>query len=643
MSGGIGVSGERQAGGARLRSAAWWSRTRAWGRLARTGGGLPRRVWQSLTSAAHAAAPVTSTVGWGRVTALVLPTLGLAAVGMVTLCHVVDMRRADVARSASMLRSEALHAVEAQSGVLAAADAAVAGLSWGEIRTSPGVKLTLARLTATSDAIETLSLVDPDGRVAATGDGAAPPPADLSDRDYVRAFHQRAAPPALFVSAPSIGSDDRLVIHLARPRTGLDPAPGGFDGGLVVTATSPETFERSFEVFADGVGARATLLRADGTLLARVPRRLTPGEATQLGDDEAAWALVRAATTGGSAAGALTTVEGSLLRGLRVNAAAALPGTGLVVLVQGDPTLVLHEWLAEMAFSTLGALSVMALLLTLAARARRETRLERDRVALRQVAAQALQHTSQQRAEFETRLRQTEKAAALGQLAAGVAHDFNNLLHAVLLGTDGLQRVAGAAPASAELRRSVRLIERSAERGVALTRRMLDFARRDDAVDSAGFDPGPALGRAFELLTHSFGQLWSVTLTLPPETLPPVAGDSATFETVVINLAVNARDAMPRGGRIELVAEVEHGHMGAARLSGAPAVRVVVRDGGVGMDAATLARAGEAFFTTKPVGAGTGLGLSMARGFAQRVGGVLEIASEPGVGTTVTLRLPVAA
>ncbi len=413
----------------------------------------------------------------------------------------------------------------------------------------------------------------------------------------------------------------------------------------------PDTIQQVFAEAAGEADMRLTLLRADGAVLARTPPRRQSGPPVQLAANDPTWRLVRAMTAGGPAGGlasgrvggAATAVEGSLLRGIRVSGFATLPTVPpLLVLVQGDPAVVLQEWLTGMLFPALGAVSTMLLLWMLGMQARRELRRERSSNAHRIVAVRASQRVSEQRAELEARLRQTEKAAALGQLSAGVAHDFNNLLHAVLLGTDGLRRAAGTTPQSTEMQRAVRLIERTAERGVALTRRMLDFARRDDTVDGGGFDPGAALGEAVELLTHSFGHGWPAALRLPPAPLPMVAGDSATFETVVINLAINARDAMPRGGRVEVSAKLEVADFHAPLLSGARAVRVVVRDTGTGMDAATLARAGEAFFSTKPTGSGTGLGLSMARGFAQRVGGLLEIASEPDVGTTVTLRLPLA-
>ena len=479
------------------------------------------------------------------------------------------------------------------------------------------------------------------GRVASAGRSIANGAAD-------RGRHRLVAMALPLVGLAAVGlfnwrhAIDRERIDVLRRTTLLTIAAQHMVTARAATPDGTTRLDLLPELFAEAardVASQAALLRIDGKALVEVAR---PGRPVPVSATDPAWPVASISIETRRADGPVATVDGSLLWGIRVTGVAALATAPLLVLVQGDTVTVLRDWLTDMLFPAIAAVSVTVLLWVTATQARRERRRERSQDAQRMAAAQTSQLFSEQRAQLEARLRQTEKAAALGQLSAGVAHDFNNLLHAVLLGTDGLRRAVGTMPQSGEVQRAVRLIERTAERGVALTRRMLDFARRDDTLDAGGFDPGLALGEAVELLTHSFGHGWPVPLTLPPVPLPMVAGDSATFETVVINLAINARDAMPNGGRVEVTAEPE-ADVHAPLLSGARAVRVVVRDTGVGMDATTLARAGEAFFSTKPAGAGTGLGLSMARGFAQRVGGLLEIASEPGVGTTVTLRLPLAA
>jgi signal transduction histidine kinase len=208
----------------------------------------------------------------------------------------------------------------------------------------------------------------------------------------------------------------------------------------------------------------------------------------------------------------------------------------------------------------------------------------------------------------------------------------------------GARSIAKRADRPDEVRRIVGLIEAAADRGARLTGRMLAFARREDARTDV-VDVADALRSVADLLGHTLGSGLTVGLDLP-ETLPPGRGDRTEFETVVVNLVINARDAMPDGGTVTILAREETiavpGPTHAAGLQPGHYLRVAVLDQGTGMDPETLARVGEAFFTTKEPGKGTGLGLAMARGFAEQAGGALRIDSERGRGTTVTLWLPVA-
>jgi CheY-like chemotaxis protein len=193
----------------------------------------------------------------------------------------------------------------------------------------------------------------------------------------------------------------------------------------------------------------------------------------------------------------------------------------------------------------------------------------------------------------------------------------------------------------AAVRRFVRLVSEAADRGAATTRRLLAFARRSE-LRTASVEPKELLSEFREILRHSLGAGVIVEVSVA-EDVPLLLADRAELETVLVNLATNARDAMPDGGTLRLAAQAETIPAAQDHPSGlAPGayVRIDVADTGTGMDATTLAHASEPFFTTKPVGKGTGLGLSMARGFAQQSGGALTIASTSGVGTTVTLWLP---
>ena len=243
-----------------------------------------------------------------------------------------------------------------------------------------------------------------------------------------------------------------------------------------------------------------------------------------------------------------------------------------------------------------------------------------------------------QRALEEAReaLLQSQKLEAIGQLTGGVAHDFNNLLMAVL---GSLELVRKRLPHDPRITPLIDNAMQGAQRGAALTQRMLAFARKQelklDPVDL------PTLVRGMTgLLQRSLGQAMRIE-TQFPRGLPLVLTDPNQLENALLNLAVNARDAMPEGGAIRIEAAPET--LGAKSGVGLPAgdyVRLAVADTGQGMDAATLARATEPFFTTKGVGKGTGLGLSMVHGLAEQSGGRMVVRSTVGQGTTIELWLP---
>jgi CheY-like chemotaxis protein len=229
---------------------------------------------------------------------------------------------------------------------------------------------------------------------------------------------------------------------------------------------------------------------------------------------------------------------------------------------------------------------------------------------------------------------------ALGQLAGGIAHDVNNVLQAAASGARLIRRKPHDA---AQVERLAGMVLEATERGASVARRLLAFARQGE-LRAADVEVRSLLEGLREVLGHTLGAEVTVRTALPGP-LPPLRADKAQLETVLLNLATNARDAMAErgGGVLTLEAAEERVEPGAAHPAGLAAgayLRISVADTGAGMDAATLARATEPFFSTKPPGRGTGLGLAMAKGFAEQSGGGLAIESMPGRGTTVTLWLP---
>jgi PAS domain S-box-containing protein len=238
-------------------------------------------------------------------------------------------------------------------------------------------------------------------------------------------------------------------------------------------------------------------------------------------------------------------------------------------------------------------------------------------------------------AQANEELMQAQKMEAIGRLTGGVAHDFNNLLMAV---TGSLELLRKRMPQDDRLLRLVDNAMQGAQRGAALTQRMLAFARRQE-LQPVSTDLQALVGGMMELMARSLGPGIEV-VTAIPDGLGRIEIDVNQMELAILNLAVNAKDAMPEGGRITIRADGS----GAGRPETLPAGRYVsltISDTGEGMDEATLAQATEPFFTTKGVGKGTGLGLAMVRGLAEQLGGALIIESRPGAGTSVTIWLPV--
>jgi PAS domain S-box-containing protein len=234
-------------------------------------------------------------------------------------------------------------------------------------------------------------------------------------------------------------------------------------------------------------------------------------------------------------------------------------------------------------------------------------------------------------------LLQSQKMEAIGQLTGGVAHDFNNLLMAVL---GSLELMRKRLPDDANVLRLLNNAVQGAERGVTLTKRMLAFARRQELKQEAVDIPDLVRGMT-ELLERTLGS--SVTLeTRFPLALACALADANQLEMALLNLTVNARDAMPDGGEIVISAREQTVLPDDDSLAPGRYVRLAVTDRGAGMDAETLRRATEPFFTTKAPGKGTGLGLSMVHGLAEQFGGRFAIRSTPGKGTVAELWLPLA-
>ena len=234
--------------------------------------------------------------------------------------------------------------------------------------------------------------------------------------------------------------------------------------------------------------------------------------------------------------------------------------------------------------------------------------------------------------KMQRQLAQSQKLDALGQLTGGVAHDFNNLLMVITGSVNVLKKAAEGNP---KAQRAIQAIESAAQRGAALTGQLLTFARRQN-VNPQTVEVGERISSVREILDTGLGSAIELEIEAD-DGVWPVTVDSAEFETALVNLVINARDAMPQGGRVTV-------HAGNVFLDDdarkGDHVAITVTDTGTGIPADVLAKIFDPFFTTKPIGKGTGLGLSQVHGFAHQAGGTVAVDSELGKGTSFTIYLP---
>jgi signal transduction histidine kinase len=306
---------------------------------------------------------------------------------------------------------------------------------------------------------------------------------------------------------------------------------------------------------------------------------------------------------------------------LTLIASETLLGTGLWLALRPGSRIT-DAALAAIAGSALTSLAGGVLLIAASLRGRRAPApTARDPAAVRRP----------RNGEEAAALAHAQKMEALGLLAGGVAHDFNNRLHVIRNSLEVLRQSP-----EADNRRSLEMIRRSADQAAALTQQLLAFSRRQP-VEPRPMDPNELIAQVAELLRHALGERITVETVLGAG-VAAVAADAGQLETALLNLAINARDAMAHAGRLTI--ETANVTLEESLRSYRSYVMIAVSDTGSGMPAEVAARACEPFFTTKAPGRGTGLGLSQVAGFARSSGGEVRIASAPGQGTTVRIYLP---
>ena len=402
--------------------------------------------------------------------------------------------------------------------------------------------------------------------------------------------------------------------------------PDGSFNGAIAVSISPAYFMRIFGRAAEGPKAVASIIRADGEILARFPGT---GPAGRLGPDTG----FARSTTEHPLEGSYTIGSGVIDGVERVVAYRKLPDLPVYVVHGVSTASVRAAWIDRMAshliFGVPATLGLFILALIASRRATQES-----------AALARLRQETLRRENAEESLRHSQKMNAIGQLTAGIAHDFNNLLTGIGGAVEMVGRRVGQP--SAEVVRFLDLARSGVSRAATLTQRLLAFSRQQP-LQIEIIDANKLVSGMSELLRRTLGEKVKVETVLSGG-LWRCKADVAQLESAILNLAINGRDAMVNGGTLTIEtanAHLDDGYAEAnAEVTPGQYVLVAVSDTGMGMAAETIARAFEPFFTTKQRGQGTGLGLSMTFGYVKQIGGHLKIYSELDRGTTVKVYLP---
>jgi len=564
-----------------------------------------------------------------HVASLVLPFLLAIAFSAWIWRQVEAETKARTAYAAELLAEHVARVLEVNDAIIAAIRIRAAGMSWPEIATSQELAALITGLDDAAPNTNRIGMVDPAGfAVQLSRQPVSAPPIPLGDRDHVIALG-RPGPDRAMLGRPIVSrATGTLVVPYARPRLGPD---GRGDGGIIWATFLPRSLADLFHRHALGPDDTVMLMREDGVVLARFPW-IDPTTLSALAASAAPMQAIAAARTGPAATPHVIGAS-PMDDQVRLYAARRIPGAGAALVYGRALSSVRAEWLQRsLAVLAVAALS-SALLLYLTRRSREATARELQARDQARIAAEQRATAEAARADAEAMLRQSQRVEMLGQIAAGVVHDFRNTVQTVHAGASLIERAAMRGNL-ARVREVAEMLRQAATRGGQLTQRLLSFRKSGDGRSSC--DPAEVVSATGTLLRATLGPGYRLSVDVLGGLPPCIAGHPAELDSALMNLVINARDAMPAGGEITIALRPT---ADAPGLAPGHYMELSVTDRGIGMDADTLSRATDAFFTTKP-GGGTGLGLSSIRGFVEGAGGAMQLHSIPGQGTTVTLWLP---
>ena len=544
---------------------------------------------------------------------LALPMALFALASAVSWFSTNQTAAREIERTLDVAHEHALKVFETLDRSLSEIAEIIRGLPDAEISArEPALHPRLKELTGSLPQVKSTWVFDASGQALVNSLVSPPPEIDFSDRDYFKAhvagdigtyIGDALTPRPPYQGAPFFG--------VSRRRQTKD---GSF-AGVIQASVLPEYFENFYARIGHDPGSFFALGLTDGLVLARLPaigRDLRLDRNGPVGQKIAASPKSGLITVTSPADGIERRVGYQKLAAYQVYVSAGL-----------ETSAIQARWLSTMAQHLIFGLPATALLFLILALALRRTRnlyVEADR-----------------RIEAEEALKHGQRLEALGQLTGGVAHDFNNLLTVIRASADMLRR-----PHLTEERRLryVEAISDTVNRAAKLTAQLLAFARRQ-ALKPELFDVGESVQTLSEIIRTLTGARIEIVTRVPGGSCL-INADAGQFETALINMAVNARDAMDGEGLLTIAVRSAAELPGPAPQPKSPHgyVAVSVEDTGVGVPQSALGRIFEPFFTTKEVGQGTGLGLSQVFGFAKQSGGEVTVTSEVGKGSVFTLYLP---
>lgn len=550
---------------------------------------------------------------WMMAASLALPIALFAIAATISYTSTKDIADREIERTLDVAHEHALKVFETIDRSLAELNEVVRGLPDDLVRArEAALHRRLKRLADSLPQLKSAWIFDAEGKALVNSLASPPPDLSFADRDYFYAHVDQTI--GTFIGVPLTPRPPYQGARFFGVSRRRDSDDGSFIG-VIQASVLPEYFESFYARIGSDPGSFFAMGRTDGVVLTHFPRldrdlRLDPGG--PVGREIAAH----------PAHGLMTIVWPSdgIERRIGYRRIAEYP---IYVSAGFETSAIRARWFATMGQHLVFGIPATALLFLLLAFAFRRT--------------QHLQAEAAKRREAEEALKHSQRLEALGQLTGGVAHDFNNLLTVIRASVDLLNR-----PQLTEERRQryMTAIADAVARAARLTSQLLAFARRQTLKPEV-FDVGERMRSLHDMLATLLGPAIEIATQLPAEPCL-VNADASQFETALINMATNARDAMQGKGRISFKVEAATTVPDAlAHLPGGRGfVSVVVSDTGIGIPAARLGRVFEPFFTTKQVGHGTGLGLSQVFGFARQSGGEVTVTSEVGQGSTFSLYLP---